>query len=298
MTRQQSRLAVADAEPRAPLSLRPSDAAPARIAHPASSRPSSSHAHQGISPGPLPPLSTDARNRNRNRQALCAYHLILTYLLELRPCGGASMLPTLSNSGDLILHSPLYLRWSSPATLRGALVTAVSPLDPGSEVLKRVIGVAGDTVAVDPSGERARRAAGERARWEDRARQEAWVKVPQGHVWLAGDNCSNSTDSRDYGPVPVGLLKGRVVGRVSWVAGFRVREGNAHGGFWCAVGMAESGTAGEQYAADERVAGVPGGRLSEDGDGGEHSGERVGGHRCGFLLRVPEDLYSARDSGS
>lgn len=34
--------------------------------------------------------------------------------------------------------------------------------------------------------------------------------VPSGHVWLAGDNVENSTDSRNYGPVPIGLLQGRV----------------------------------------------------------------------------------------
>ena len=130
------------------------------------------------------------------------YHFVLAYVLEIRPCGGASMMPTLSNSGDWIMHSPLLLRLSPVASLRGSLVTAVSPLDPGAEVLKRVIGVEGDTVLVDPSGER-------------RGAEEAWVRVPKGHVWLAGDNASNSTDSRDYGPVPRGLLKGKVVGRVS-----------------------------------------------------------------------------------
>lgn len=34
--------------------------------------------------------------------------------------------------------------------------------------------------------------------------------VPQGHVWLEGDNASNSTDSRAYGPVPLAMVRGRV----------------------------------------------------------------------------------------
>ena len=40
--------------------------------------------------------------------------------------------------------------------------------------------------------------------------QVACVQVPQGHVWLQGDNPLNSTDSRHYGPVPYALLRGRV----------------------------------------------------------------------------------------
>jgi hypothetical protein len=35
------------------------------------------------------------------------------------------------------------------------------------------------------------------------------VQVPEGHVWLQGDNATNSTDSRHYGAVPYALLEGR-----------------------------------------------------------------------------------------
>ena len=39
--------------------------------------------------------------------------------------------------------------------------------------------------------------------------------VPAGHVFLAGDHRDHSADSRVFGPVPVGRIKGR-----AWVALF------------------------------------------------------------------------------
>lgn len=40
------------------------------------------------------------------------------------------------------------------------------------------------------------------------------IVVPRGHCWLEGDNAGNSLDSRQYGPVPLGLLRSRAIGRV------------------------------------------------------------------------------------
>jgi signal peptidase I len=41
--------------------------------------------------------------------------------------------------------------------------------------------------------------------------------VPPGHVWLAGDHRDQSADSRYFGPVPLGRIKGRAwVALVSW----------------------------------------------------------------------------------
>jgi len=37
------------------------------------------------------------------------------------------------------------------------------------------------------------------------------VQVPEGHVWLAGDNLPYTRDSRTYGPLPIGLIKGKII---------------------------------------------------------------------------------------
>ncbi|KAF3789782.1 Mitochondrial inner membrane protease subunit 2 [Nymphaea thermarum] len=41
------------------------------------------------------------------------------------------------------------------------------------------------------------------------------VKVPEGHCWVEGDNYNSSTDSRSFGPIPLGLVKGRAT-HVIW----------------------------------------------------------------------------------
>jgi hypothetical protein len=37
------------------------------------------------------------------------------------------------------------------------------------------------------------------------------LTVPPGHVWVQGDNLAVSRDSREYGPVPLGTVRGRVL---------------------------------------------------------------------------------------
>ena len=116
------------------------------------------------------------------------------------------MLPTIRVGGDLVVEA----NWRAPVR-RGDIVTYVSPLDPAVLACKRVVGVAGDTVAVDPSGVSGGDAA------------VCTVAVPDGHVWVQGDNYANSTDSRRFGPLPLALVRGRIIARVRGLSG-RVRK--------------------------------------------------------------------------
>lgn len=78
---------------------------------------------------------------------------------------------------------------------------------------KRVIGVENDVVEVEP------RRSGITWSAESetfRPMEGRFVRVPKGHVWLAGDNLSNSTDSRTYGPVPLALVRGKAVAKVGF----------------------------------------------------------------------------------
>jgi inner membrane protease subunit 1 len=117
---------------------------------------------------------------------------------------GPSMLPTMSASGEVCLEYTLGPRLRGPAALqRGQLVTFASPLAPGRIVCKRLAGLPGDVLCVDPTGAK--------------APSTEHVVVPRDHVWLVGDNAAMSRDSRDYGPVHVGLIRGTLVARVSAV---------------------------------------------------------------------------------
>lgn len=39
-------------------------------------------------------------------------------------------------------------------------------------------------------------------------------EIPEGSVFIVGDNQRNSRDSRSYGPIPMGLIQGIVTYRV------------------------------------------------------------------------------------
>lgn len=101
------------------------------------------------------------------------------------------MEPTLQSNNILITEhlTPRFHRLR-----KGDIIIAKNPSNPKQNICKRITGVSGDKV---------------RGQFSLRSHI-----VPRGHVWLEGDNSSNSADSRLYGPVPEGLIKSRVVGRV------------------------------------------------------------------------------------
>lgn len=115
---------------------------------------------------------------------------------------GPSMLPTMSTHGEAILENRLsFYRHGAASLQRGSMITFYSPLSPSRVVCKRIIGLPGDIVCVDPTGLK--------------APSTEHAVVPKGHIWVAGDNATWSTDSRDYGPVPMGLVRGHMFARVS-----------------------------------------------------------------------------------
>ncbi|KAK3143125.1 hypothetical protein QOZ80_4BG0358710 [Eleusine coracana subsp. coracana] len=78
---------------------------------------------------------------------------------------------------------------------RGDVVVLRSPSDHRDLNVKRLIALPGDWIQVPEKQE---------------IRQ-----IPEGHCWVEGDNAGVSWDSREYGPVPLGLMHGKVT-HVVW----------------------------------------------------------------------------------
>lgn len=125
-----------------------------------------------------------------------AYHLFLDYGAEIHATFGPSMLPTLNTAGDWCLVNKWHYRYGRNMKV-GDLVVVSKPGSPDIFVLKRIIGMPGDVVLLDPS-----------------VSKGEFVKVPQGHIWITGDNLPHSTDSRHYGPVAMGLIRGKAIATV------------------------------------------------------------------------------------
>ncbi|CAL4177046.1 unnamed protein product, partial [Meganyctiphanes norvegica] len=104
-------------------------------------------------------------------------------------CKGPSMEPTIYSEDILITEhiSPRLNRIS-----RGDVVIARSPNNPRKHICKRVTGLSGEKIKCGTTTH----------------------IVPRGHVWLEGDNAFNSTDSREFGSLPAGLIRGRCVWRI------------------------------------------------------------------------------------
>ncbi|KAH8110646.1 LexA/Signal peptidase [Phellopilus nigrolimitatus] len=129
----------------------------------------------------------------------CGYHVFAENVGGARMVHGPSMLPTFSTSTEWIIEDALSVRLGRPLK-RGELVVLDSPRSPRDQICKRVIGLPGDVVCVDPTGAV--------------VPSTEHCVIPEGHIWIAGDNAAASIDSRVYGPVPIALVKTRVVARV------------------------------------------------------------------------------------
>ncbi len=145
--------------------------------------------------------------------ALCSVAVAIAFCLRLYVAQayeirGRSMLPTF-HDGDKVLL--LKLAPSVVAIARGDIVIFSHPNTPDKDIVKRVVGVGGDTVHIDRHGDvyvNGRRAE-PAVRTSPHNSARTW-RVPENSYFVLGDNRDNSLDSRDFGTVSGDHLKGKV----------------------------------------------------------------------------------------
>jgi signal peptidase I len=126
-----------------------------------------------------------------------------------------SMEPTL-RVGEYFLADATYYRSRAPS--RGDVAVYLHPKQTHLYYIKRIVAVEGDRIAIKGgravvNGMMVEEPYLDAVLAEGRFANMPEVRVPPGHVYVLGDNRSNSVDSRDsvaHGAVPVGNLIGRV----------------------------------------------------------------------------------------
>lgn len=136
--------------------------------------------------------------------------LVRLFVAEPVRTDGRSMEPTL-HDGDALVIDLLSYRFVDPAV--GDIVVATTP-DTGQSVVKRVVAVGGDLIGIEDGVLiRNGRAVDEPYTNQDQMGGYYWgpITVPEGQVFLLGDNRLESVDSREYGPVSIDAIDGRYV---------------------------------------------------------------------------------------
>jgi signal peptidase I len=134
--------------------------------------------------------------------------LLYAALFHLSVVRGSSMSPAI-HDGDRILIDPV--SFMLQGVRRGDIVVLQYPLDPSIDYIKRVVGLPGDEIVIEQGDV-----------WVNGERlSEPYVESPDpfcslrtrvkpAHYFVLGDNRRRSCDSREFGQVPQGYVRGKV----------------------------------------------------------------------------------------
>lgn len=152
--------------------------------------------------------------------AIGAAWVLRTFVIGTYEVPTASMLDTIQE-GDLILGERVSLAWDDPN--QGDIVTFESPTKENVTLVKRVIAVGGQTVdlrdgvvyvdgvALDEDSYTGGKPSYSLSDVSGSAGISYPYEVPEGYIWVMGDNRTNSLDSRYFGAVPVSSVTSKVV---------------------------------------------------------------------------------------
>jgi len=156
---------------------------------------------------------------------------IVVYLFVMQPnqVKGASMEPTFI-SGDYILTSKITYKLKAPE--RGEVIVFKSPKNPDIEYIKRIIGLPGDVIEVRDNELYINNKlvaenyiSAKTNLWDGGFLKDGEpITVPEGMIFVMGDNRPRSSDSREFGPVTLNSIIGQVFYRyypadkMGWIA--------------------------------------------------------------------------------
>ena len=121
---------------------------------------------------------------------------------------GSSMEPSL-HDGELVVVNRLAYRWSD--LTRGDIIVFNFPFDPDRRFIKRLIGLPGDRIMIQEG----------RLYINDAPVEEPYIAAPPlyrgtwtvgpDEVFVLGDNRNNSSDSQNWGMLPINEIIGKAV---------------------------------------------------------------------------------------
>ena len=133
---------------------------------------------------------------------------IYLFAFNLSVVRGSSMAPSIHDGDRILIDQVSYLFQDVE---RGDIVVLRYPLDPTLDYIKRVVGLPGDEVVMAGgqlwiNGEEVVEP------YVDQVDPytHVYVRVREGHYFVLGDNRLHSSDSREFGQVAEGLLRGKV----------------------------------------------------------------------------------------
>jgi signal peptidase I len=136
------------------------------------------------------------------------FGFVRPFVVEAFWIPSASMVPTLKY-GDRVLVNKFIYRFTEPQ--RGDIIVFKSVEGDGQDLIKRVVGVPGDEIAVR-GGKLFVNGVPQKEPYVNKKYPDrsfyAPTTVPKDHVFAMGDNRANSQDSRVFGPVPEQNIEG------------------------------------------------------------------------------------------
>jgi signal peptidase I len=157
--------------------------------------------------------------------------LIVVFVVQPVKVEGTSMQPRLENDERIFVNK---FKYNFEPIERGEIVVFWFPDDPTKSFIKRVIGLPGETIDMDPLGHitingipidesylapernlqaRARWADIPHSRWAQAQSPAEWKLIKPHYYFVMGDNRDASNDSRAWGLVPEKYIYGKAMFR-------------------------------------------------------------------------------------